>query len=148
MRFLSSSLVAVIFVAIATLALPGHASAQTVPHLARGGAQFVNQNDFVGAGYATHLGQYGEVGRVSFAPTRNPVVLAVTGWATYTAADGDELRALLSGELDTSTGTITATVTYVGGTGRFADASGSSSLAGQMLEGGAVRIVVAGDIDY
>ncbi len=148
MNLLTSRLVSVLFVAIAALALPERVAAQAVPHFASGGAQFVSQNDFVGGGHATHLGRYTEVGRVSFTPTRNPVVLAVSGWATYTAANGDELRGLLSGELNTLTGSITATVIYVGGTGRFLDATGSSTLSGQMLGGGAVTVAVAGSIDY
>ncbi len=85
---------------------------------------------------------------VVFAPTTNPIVLAVTGQAVYTAANGDELHATLRGELDTLTGAIAVTVTYVGGTGRFATASGSAALAGQMLGGGAVSIPVAGGIRF
>lgn len=119
-----------------------------MPYSARGSAQFVSQTDFVGTGRAAHLGLYTEVGHVEFTPTANPAVLAVNGWAIYTAANGNELHAILGGELDTSTGAITATVTYVGGSGRFVHASGSSSLTGQMLGGGAVRIAVAGNIDY
>jgi hypothetical protein len=140
--------VTTLLAAIAVLALSGRASAQAVPHFAKGGAQFINQNDFVGSGRATHLGAYTEVGNVTFTPTRNPVVLAVNGWATYTAANGDELRALLRGELNTSTGVVTATVTYVRGTDRFVSASGSSTLAGQVLGGGAIRVTVAGSLDF
>jgi len=148
MRTNFSRLVPVLLAALALLALPGRASAQAVPHHAKGSAQFISDNDFVGTGRATHLGLYTEVGHVSFAPTSNPAVLAVTGWIIYVAANGDELHATVSGALDTSTGAITATVTYVGGTGRFVDASGSSSLTGQMLGGGAVRVAVAGTIDF
>lgn len=137
-----------LLVATALLSFSSFASAQTVPHIASGSAQFVSQNDFVGTGHATHLGHYTEVGNVSFAPTSNPAVLAVNGSAIYTAANGAELHAVLSGELNTQTGAITAIVTYVGGTGRFADATGSSSLSGQMLGGGAVRVAVVGNINY
>ena len=143
-----SRLASLLFVALMVLAPPGRASAHAVPYFASGAAQFVTENDFVGAGHATHLGHYTEVGSVSFAPTGNPDVLAVDGWTIYTAADGDELHALVSGELDTSTGSITVTVTYDGGTGRFADASGTSSLVGQMLGGGAASVAVTGSIDY
>lgn len=128
--------------------LSAKVSAQAVPHFAAGSAQFVSQTDFVGTGRATHLGRYTEIGSVTFSPTRDPAVLAISGANVYTAANGDELYGLLSGELDTSTGAITATVTYVGGTGRFAAASGSSRLTGQMLGGGAVSIAVAGSISY
>ena len=146
-QFLSRLVVVVSFLASA-LALTGAASAQSVPHHARGGAQFISDNDFVGGGVATHLGRYSEVGRVTFAPTRIGHILAITGWATYTAANGDELRADISGLLDVTTGEITATLTYVGGTGRFVDASGSSVLVGQMLGGGAVQVAVLGNVEY
>lgn len=140
--------VTVLALAIAGFALSDRASAHTVPHQARGSAQFVSPNDFVGSGIATHLGRYTEVGNVAFAPTSDPDVLAVDGSAVYTAADGSELHALLVGELNVSTGRISITVTYVGGTGRFVAATGSSSLAGQMLGGGAATVTVAGNLDY
>lgn len=148
MRPVFPRLATVLALALATFALPDRASANPVPHLARGAAQFVGPNDFVGSGNATHLGQYSEVGHVDFAPTGDPVVLAVNGWAHYTAANGDQLYALLAGTLNVSTGQIAVTVTYAGGTGRFAAATGSSNLAGQMLGGGAATVVVAGNIDY
>ena len=129
-RLLLSLLVATVLLSFSSIA-----PAQAVPYRASGGAQFVNQNDFVGTGHATHLGHYTETGNVSFTPTGNPVVLAVNGWAIYVAANGDQLHAVLSGELNTQTGAITATVRYVGGTGRFDDATGSSKLSGQMLGG-------------
>lgn len=137
-----------LLVATALSSFSNLASAQAVPHRATGSAQFVSQNDFVGTGHATHLGNYTEVGNVSFAPTSNPAVLAVNGWSIYTAANGHELHAVLSGELNMQTGAITATVTYVGGTGRFGDATGASILSGQMLGGGAAVVAVAGNIDY
>jgi hypothetical protein len=138
----------ILMVAVSALALPDRASAQERPHFSRGTAQFVSPNDFVGTGNATHLGQYSEVGYVTFSPTNDPNVVQIDGWAIYTAANGDELHAIVSGQLDGKTGAITATVTYVGGTGRFADATGSASLAGQLLPGGAVSVAVAGTIDY
>jgi hypothetical protein len=148
MRSVLSRFVAVLALATAVLALQPRASAATLPYRARGAAQFVNANDFVGSGNATYLGKYTETGTVAFAATNDPNVLAVDGSAVYTAADGDELHALLGGELNVTTGVIAVTVTYVGGTGRFAAASGSSSLAGQMLGGGAATVAVAGNIDF
>jgi hypothetical protein len=143
-----SRLVTILIVALAVPALPAHAAAQAVPHFAKGGAQFTGPNDFIGFGNATHLGSYTEVGHVTFAPTSNPDVLAVKGVLVYTAANTDELHAAVSGELNLRTGAITATVTYVGGTGRFVSASGSANLIGQMLGGGAVAVTVSGIIEY
>ena len=141
-------LVPLAFVAIAVLGLPGHAAAQAVPHFSRGGAQFISPNDFTGTGHATHLGSYTEAGHVVFAPTANPNVLAVTGRAIYTAANGDELHATVRGELNVVTGAVRAVLTYTGGTGRFVSASGSSVLTGQMLGGGAITVTVVGTIEY
>src|SRR5688572_21563730 len=134
-------LFAFLALAIATLSFASPASAQAIPHFATGFGQFAaNQADFTGGGHATHLGKYTEVGNVTLTPTSTLGVLAVNGWAHYTAANGHQLWAEITGTLDTGTGVITATATYVGGTGIFANASGSSALAGQMLGGGALSI--------
>ena len=135
--------------AAATLMSAGHASAQARAYHAHGAAQFApNQSDFTGSGNATHLGRYTEVGHVTFAGTSTPGVLAVSGWAHYTAANGDVLCAAISGTVVQGTGAINATATYVGGTGNFANASGSSTLTGQMLGGGALTISAVGNISY
>jgi hypothetical protein len=75
-------------------------------------------------------------------------VLQLNAQATYTAANGDQLYAVFAGQLNGVTGIITATVTYVGGTGRFTDASGTAALSGQLLPGGAIEVTVKGTIDY
>jgi hypothetical protein len=134
--------------AITTLSFAS-ASAQARPHLASGFGQFAaNQSDFTGGGQATHLGRYTEIGNVTFAPTATPGVFSVSGWSHYTAANGDQLYAVISGTVDFGTGAITATATYVGATGRFANATGSSALLGQLLAGGALTITAVGSISY
>jgi len=133
----------------ATLSFAGNAAAQSKPYQATGIAQFAaNQSDFTGGGQATHLGKYTEVGHVVFTPTSTPGVFEVDGWSHYTAANGAELFAVLHGSVDMVTGAIIATATYVGGTGLFTHASGSSALAGQMLGGGALTIAAVGSISY
>lgn len=135
--------------ALPTLSLASHAPAQSKPHFATGFGQFAaNQSDFTGGGQATHLGRYTEAGNVTFAPTGTPGVFSVTGWTHYTAANGDQLYAVISGTVDFGSGAITATANYVGGTGRFVDASGSSALTGQMLGGGALTITAVGRISH
>ena len=67
---------------------------------------------------------------------------------THTAANGDELHAVFTGQLNAVTGVITATVTYAGGTGRFANASGTAALSGQLLPGGSIQVSVQGTIGY
>jgi hypothetical protein len=138
-------LLSLVFIALSTSI---EALAQSRPFVAQGTAQFTTANDFVGFGHATHLGVYTEVGNVSFTPSQIPGVLDVDGWAHYTAANGDQLYASIHGTLDTTTGQVLATVTYVGGTGRFANATGWSHLDGQMLGGGAISVAVGGTVDY
>lgn len=134
---------------LTALGSSGRAVAQDRPHHATGVAQFAaNQSDFTGSGYATHLGNYSEVGSVSFAPTGTPGVFAVTGFNYYIAANGDRLDAALAGTVDMTTGAIDATATYIGGTGRFVAATGASVLTGQLLPGGAVTITANGIIRF
>ena len=146
-RFASRLLcVACVFIGLVSFSARAEAAARS--YSARGTAQFTGPNTFEGIGNATHLGRYDEMGTVAFSPTGDPAVLHVDGSIIYTAANGDELHAVVSGELNGLTGAITATVSYVGGTGRFASASGSANLAGQLGDGGAISVTVAGTIDY
>ena len=147
-RFISRRPFALVLAAVGVLALSAPAQAEERPHVSRGTAQFVNANDFVGAGIATHLGRYDEVGSAQFSPTADPTVFVIDAWSIYTAANGDQLYAVFSGHLNGLTGTITATVTYVGGTGRFTDASGTATLSGQVLPGGSIKVAIKGTIDY
>ena len=131
---------------LSLVAAPAQATSR--PHVSRGTAQFT-ATGFVGAGTATHLGNYGEVGTVTLIPTADPAVFDfIDATATYTSANGDELHARFTGQLNAATGVITATVTYVGGTGRFASASGTGTLSGQILDDGSLEIVVNATIDY
>jgi len=144
-----SRLFTLLALAISTLSFAGHAAAQARPFVEAGVAQFAaNLSDFTGSGQAAHLGAYTEVGNVTLAPTSTPGLFTVDGWTHYTAANGDVLFAEVSGTLDMVTGAIVGTATYVGGTGRFANASGGSILAGQMIGGGALTITAIGSIDY
>ena len=147
-RFFSRRPFALVLAAVGVLALSAPAQAEERPYVSRGTAQFVNANDFVGAGKATHLGHYNEVGSAQFSPTADPTVFQIDAWAIYTAANGDQLYAVFTGHLNGLTGAIAATVTYVGGTGRFADATGSASLAAQILPGGSIEVAIKGTIDY
>ena len=147
-RFFSRRPFALVLAAVAVLALACPAQAVQRPHVSGGTAQFVSANDFVGAGTATHLGLYDEAGNVQFSPTADPTVLQVNASSTYTAANGDQLHAVFSGTLNALTGAITATVTYVGGTGRFSNASGTATLSAQLLPGGSIKVAIKGTIDY
>ena len=147
-RFHSLRPVVVMLVATGMLTVTTRASAGQRPHKSGGTAQFVSPTDFVGSGEATHLGRYTEVGSAQFSPTADPTVLRIDAWSIYTAANGDQLYAVYTGQLNGLTGAITATVTYFGGTGRFDDADGSATLSGQMLPDGTIAVSVEGTIDY
>lgn len=75
----------------------------------------------------THLGNSQYV----IAVTADPVQGTLTGSATFTAANGDELRATVAGPFAAGANPTTwqATATFSGGTGRFAEATGSAELS-------------------
>jgi hypothetical protein len=147
-RFFSRRPFASLLVAVGVLALAAAAHAEQRAYRARGTAQFSSANSFVGAGTATHLGRYDEEGSANFFETADPTVFLVEASATYIAANGDELWAVFTGHLNLVTGDITATVTYVGGTGRFADAGGTAILSGQRFADGSIELDVEGTIDF
>jgi hypothetical protein len=147
-RFFSRRPFALLLVAVGVLAVAANAKAAQRPHVSQGSAQFINEHDFVGSGTATHLGRYDEVGSADILPTPDPTLFEVDASATYTAANGDKLYAEFTGYLDGLTGEITAIVSYVGGTGRFAGASGTATLSGQMFPDGSIQVAVEGTLDY
>ena len=144
-RFISR-LVGIMLVAVAALALTDRASAEERDYRLHGTAFLDGSGDIVGAGNATHLGKYTEVGYATISGD-NPFALQVEGWVILTGTRGDEIWETISGHLNFFTGEITATVTYVGGTGRFVGASGSANLWAQIGPDG-ISVVVEGTIDY
>jgi hypothetical protein len=81
-----------------------------------------------GGGTATYLGKYTEHITMQI----NVVSRSSTGAATFTAANGDTLTATVVGQamLTTTPGVLSIVEVYTvtGGTGRFADASGTFTL--------------------
>jgi hypothetical protein len=148
MNRFASHLFCIVCAVVSLSAFSERAAAAVRPHSSDGTAQFASPTDFVGMGHATHLGRYSESGSVLFSPTSDPAVLHVDGSIVYTASNGDELHAIVTGELNGLTGVITATLRYVGGTGRFEDATGAASLAGLAGPTGAISVSVRGTIDY
>ena len=65
-----------------------------------------------------------------------------------TGANGDQLYTNFSGEFDLLTGTVSVTITYVGGSGRFAGASGTAELSGELFDDGSFHVVVQGTLDF
>src|SRR4051812_41881604 len=91
--FSSYRLFGFVLAAVTVLAFSTTAQAVARPHHSRGTAQFT-QPGFVGAGNATHLGAYTEVGSpIQLPPTADPAVFDATATSTYTAANGDKLFA-------------------------------------------------------
>lgn len=76
------------------------------------------------AGTATHLGLWTAVGSVRF--TNDNGVIRSSGTATITAANGDKLEVEVEGILDQATGIDQGIFRFVGGTGQFERASGST----------------------
>jgi hypothetical protein len=124
------------------------APAQDRPHTLSGTGHFTSPTDFVSEGIATHLGTFDETGSAVLTPTDDPAVLQVDGSSTLTAANGDQVREVISGRLNVLTGAATGTITYVGGTGRFANASGTVALSLQFLPDGSFKYSGEGTIDY
>jgi len=103
------------------------------------------------SGTATHLGMWTAVGAVQFAPDpSDPTKAIVTGGSTFTAANGDKLETVIAnGTLDATTGVGIGVVRFVGGTGRFAAASGSANIVvTQNLATGAFELTEVGTIDF
>ena len=77
-----------------------------------------------GAGEATHLGRFTLTSEFTVTP---PPASTASGTATWTAANGDEISTSTAGQavITFPVAAIAETHTIIGGTGRFADASGS-----------------------
>lgn len=113
--------------------------------------------DVTSTSNATHLGLCTTVGKVNYTPANDPEHpgrLLSSGAATITAADGDVLQVEFNGVLDppppgSGTGIDTPTFRFVGGTGRFAGATGSAEAVVVVNLGtGAFEITMVGNIDY
>lgn len=103
------------------------------------------------SGTATQLGKWNQVGTLSFTPNPdNPTLISSSGDSTFTAANGDELQALIKdSELNTTTGIATGTFEFRGGTGRFEEAQGSAFFKViQELSSGAFEVSANGTINY
>lgn len=109
--------------------------------------------DVIGSGNGTHLGLFTSVGRVTFNPdANNPTLVHPSGYATFTAADGDKLETIFNAEettMDLTTGIGGGIFRFAGGTGRFANATGSISVVVQQnFLTGAYELTAVGKIDY
>ena len=103
-----------------------------------------------GSGTATHLGLWTVVGTVHFTPDpNNPGRLLSSATTTFTAANGDKLQVSLTGSLDPAAGADMGTIHFVGGTGRFAAASGAGEFVVELNPAtGGFKVTMVGNIDY
>jgi hypothetical protein len=127
------------------------ASAAERPFSLQGSGTVAQDGTINASGRATHLGLFSEAGVLSLAPDpSNPTLLIATGSATFTAANGDQLDALIEdGSLDLTTGIGNGVYRFVGGTGRFAGASGIGNfVVTQNLATGAFEITAVGSLSY
>ena len=100
-----------------------------------------------GSGTATHLGQWTVIGNVKYTPDNG--VLRSSGDATITAANGDKLQIQIDGILDPIAAVDQGVFHIVGGTGRFAGASGTANFVVTInpLTGG-FDLTLVGTINY
>jgi len=150
-RFLSAALVMLLG------ALP--AAAVERPFAAHGtglavfitdGAGHVIGANVTESGTATHLGTWTAVGTLQFAPDPNdPTKIVGSGAATLTASDGDKLQVFATGTVDATTGIAQGVLRFLGGTGRFAAASGSANfVVTQNFATGAFEATYVGTVDF
>jgi hypothetical protein len=102
------------------------------------------------SGTATHLGLWTDVGTVHFTPDpNNPGHFLSSATTTLIAANGDKLQATLHGSLDPAAGIDMGPIQFVGGTGRFAGASGSGEFVVELNPAtGAFKLTVVGSINF
>ena len=102
-----------------------------------------------GSGTATHLGLWTTTGTVNYGPPGEDGLIPSSGEATIIAANGDTLKVVVQGKLNLGAGTDSGTFTFVGGTGRFAAASGSADFVVTVnpLTGG-FELTIVGNINY
>jgi hypothetical protein len=95
----------------------------------------------VGSGEATHLGNYTRTEALTFS---SPVDF--TGGVSFIAANGDELRCDTTGQFISATEAI-GTYVIVGGTGRFAHATGHAQFSAALTSAGTFDVTFDGAVD-
>ena len=115
------------------------------------GAGHVIGANVTSSGTATHLGLWTSVGTLYLAPDpNNSTQLLAAGTGTITAADGDKIEFVLENSvLDVTTSISRGIFRFVGGTGRFAAATGTTDfVVVQNLVTGAFQLTAVGNIDF
>ena len=102
------------------------------------------------SGNGTHLGIWSFAGTLQFTiDASDPRIGHVTGDGGFTAANGDKLYTVLEDAvMDFTTGLGHGKLRFVGGSGRFAGASGITELVVVQSPTGAFEFTTVGTIDY
>ena len=96
----------------------------------------------VAEGNATHLGKFTREEHLLL----NPQTGAFTGDVVFTAADGSQLTATLTGNF-TSEATALGSYIFTGGTGRFAETTGSADFSAVLSDAAHFTVEFEGNFD-
>ena len=107
---------------------------------------------FTGTSLVTHMGLTAQEGTLFLGPPDENFVAPGFGTVTMTAANGDQLTFYYEGSLYALSGEGIGTFTFIGGTGRFANATGSGTFYAlidtSLAENQPMTVVLDGQIDY
>jgi hypothetical protein len=139
LSYVAASLVAAVFICAATSAtardlVPFRATFTSNSTSGPGAPCAVLRSDIVGAGNATHLGNFTTVQHHCFDPN-DPSGAFTDGFYTFTGANGDTIFGTYNGHLVPIAPPVFAIVgefTIEGGTGRFVGASGGGAASGTL----------------
>jgi hypothetical protein len=145
--------VRLVLIILAALALASPAVAGERPFKARANGEFVIEDggltvNFEETGLASHLGRYYAAGVFTFAGFNGDGTLHFTASAVYTAANGDKLYTVGTADVDLTTGITIGEDTFVGGTGRFAEATGMNMFVSVTTGPTTYRSVINGTLSY
>lgn len=113
----------------------------------------LGQASFAGGGQVSHLGRSTQTGTLSLGFPNEQGLFPGFGTVTTRAANGDLLVFDYEGILSPATGEGIGTFTFTGGTGRFANATGSGTFAAiidtSIVTGNQpMTVVLNGNINY
>jgi hypothetical protein len=142
-----------VLITVLALGLVSATAAEERPFGARANGEFVILDGGLTVtieeiGFATHLGRYQAEGVFTFAGVNSDGTFHFTTSVTYTAANGDTLSTTGIADVDLLTGITVGQDTFVGGTGRFADATGSISFVSIATGPTTYHSTITGIIDY
>jgi hypothetical protein len=137
-RNLSTRLITVTISLLLTI-LPAQAAERPFAWDGGGTATFVTDPagnlsaNVTASGTATYLGLWTAAGTVHFTPDPiNQGRFLSSAALTFIAANGDKLQVVFNGDMDPAAGMDMGVIQFVGGTGRFAGASGSGQFVVQL----------------